>query len=268
MEILDKKVLLHFADVARYHKTNNEEETICWAFSCNLYQNYNTKLYPFDHRHIIINLLHKNFENDVILTPDLEAYDSLDPFQLPGLTAKMIVLPYWNITKSFFNFSLYNFKTSLGFAELKNDHHIPYLQFFVTTYRKLGGNFIMYFISILIVLVILFVLLMAFLKQETLMQIVGFSTLGVLGSCSGLLFVLVTSEVNLRQTLMIEGIVYLEYLYFVCYFAIIGVIIDSILFAVKGNVPIITYHDNLIFKLLFWPITLLAIVIITAYALY
>jgi DNA-binding ferritin-like protein len=28
-----------------YHKTNNEEETICWAFSCNLYQNYNTKLY-------------------------------------------------------------------------------------------------------------------------------------------------------------------------------------------------------------------------------
>lgn len=256
----------YFSKKKLYHHTDLDNETICWSFDCSLYQKYNSLLYPFDHRHITLDLLHKNFENNVALVPDLESYDSIDSLMLPGLSLKTLQFSHWNISKSFFSFNFFNFKTDLGLKSFEYNQ-IPYLQYIITMQRKLGGSFLMYIILFLVVLIILFVLLTAFLRQGTLIDIVGFSTLGVLGSCSGLLFVLITSEINLRQTLLTEGIVYLEYLYFICYLAIIGVIINSILFA-KGKPSFVTYEDNLICKLLYWPLLLLLMVLVTAYALY
>ncbi len=250
-----------------YRQKTADKETICWSFSANLYQKFNPLLYPFDRRHILINLLHKNFEKNVLLVPDFPSYQSLNPLILPGVSLKSIILSYWNITKSFFSFNNYLFKTNLGSPDFYYDP-VPYLQFYITAYRKLGGDFIMYFVSLIVVLIILFIQLLAFLKQESLMAVVGFSTFSVLGACSGLLFVLITSEICMRQALMVEGIIYLEYLYFVSYAAIIMVIINSILFAVKSDSPIIAYENNLIFKLIYWPLTLLAAVLVTAYILY
>lgn len=249
-----------------FHQIDGDEETICWSFGCSLYQYYNTLLYPFDHRHVTINLLHKNFEKNIILTPDFNSYDSIDSLMLPGISLKTVKFPHWNISKSFFNFGFFNFKNSLGYKAFEHNQ-IPYLQYIITMQRNVSGNFLMYFILFFVIFVILFILLTAFLRQGTLLDIVGFSTLSIVGSCSGLLFILITSEINLRQTLSTEGIVYLEFLYFICYFAIIGVIINSILFA-KGKPGFIAYQDNLICKLLYWPLTLLSIVLVTAYALY
>lgn len=249
-----------------YHHKNLNEEVICWSFNCCLYQNYNVTLYPFDHRHIMVNLLHKNFEQNIFLTPDFSSYDAIDSLMLPGISLKTLRLPHWNVSKSFFNFEFFNFKTDLGYSSFEHNK-IPYLQFIITAQRTLGGSFIMYFILFFVVFIILFILLTAFLRQGTLLDIVGFSTLSVLGSCSGLLFVLITSEISLRETLQTEGIVYLEYIYFICYFAIIGIIINSILFA-KGKPAFIIYQDNIIFKLLYWPSIFLAMVLITAYILY
>lgn len=267
---LDKGVIIanaHSCTMEKlYDEINLDEEIICWSFRCYLYQEYNTLLYPFDHRHVTVNFLHRNFEKNVALVPDFTAYDAIGTFRLPGISLKLLNFPHWSIVKTFFNFALYNFKTNLGYKSFEHNK-VPYLQYIITMQRKLAGNFIMYFILFFVVLVILFVLLISFFRQESLIELVGFSTLGVLGACSALLFVLITSEINLRQTLVTEGIVYLEYLYFVCYFGIVGVIINSILFA-KGKPNFVTYGDNLIFKLLYWPLMLLSIVLITAYVFY
>jgi hypothetical protein len=250
-----------------YRGKENDEEIICWSFKCGLYQSFNPSLYPFDHRHITLSLMHKNFEKNVTLIPDLTAYDIINPLELPGISLESFMIPSWKILKSFFNLDTNNFRANLGSPTFVHKT-VPQLQFLFTAERKLNGDFLMHFLLLATVLVIVFILLLAFLKQEALIELVGFSTLSVLGACSGLLFVLIMSEIDLRQTLMTEGVVYLEYFYFVCYFAIIGVIIDSILFAVKGNIRLITYENNLIFKLLYWPSVLLFLVLITAYTFY
>ena len=268
---IDRDVIIANAYICNkqeiYHQTNQDEETICWAFSCNLYETFNPKLYPFDHRHIILNLLHKNFEKNIVLTPDLNSYEAINSIFIPGVSSKITVLSHWKLVKSFFNFEIFNFKTTLGASEFAYNQ-MPYLQFIMNAQRRSGGGFIMHFVLLFVVLITLFILLMAFLRQETLIDIVGFSTLSVIGVCSALLFVLITSEINLRQLLMTEGLVYLELLYFICYFVTIGVVINSILFAVGSNLKFFMYQDNLIFKLCYWPSILLSTVLITAYMFY
>lgn len=250
-----------------YHHVHKDEEIICWGFSCLLFQLYDPSLYPFDHRHITLSLLHKNFEKNVALVPDLSAYDFINPLELPGIVLQTVSLPYWNITKSFFYCGCYDVRTSLGSPEFAHAC-APYLQFLITAERNVGGDCITYFVLLCMIFIIVFILLLAFLKQDTLKAPVGFSTLGVLGVCSGLLFVLITSEIDLRQTLVSEGIVYLEYLYLICYVAILGVIINGILFAIKEDLAFINYENNLICKLLYWPLVLFSIVLITAYTFY
>ena len=249
------------------HQTTNDDETICWAFSCNLYETFNAKLYPFDHRHIIINLLHKDFEKNIALSPDLSSYEVINSILLPGVSSKISLLSHWRLIKSYFNFEVQNLNTTLGFPDFSYKQ-VPYLQFVIDAQRRPAGSFLMHFVLLFVVFTTLFILLMAFLKQETLIDIVGFSTLSVIGACSALLFVLITSEINLRQLLMAEGIVYLESMYFIAYFIIIGVVINSIVFAVRGDLPFFTYHSNLLFKLSYWPTVFLSIVITTAYMFY
>jgi len=248
-----------------YRQDTGTQEVVGWSFSAILYQRFKPTLYPFDHRHIIINLLHKNFEKNVILTPDLESYTLLNPLTLPGIAYKK--MSYWNLTSSFFHLKQYDFGTTLGSAQLASAT-VPYLQFLITAERKLGGDFLMYLVTLALIFIIVFILLLAFLKQEVFKELVGFSTIGVLSVCCGLLFVLITSEIDLRHTLVTEGVVYLEFLYFVCYLTILGVIVDGILFATKTNLPLIQYENNLVCKLLYWPSVLLSIVLITAYAIY
>ena len=250
-----------------YRQTNKDEETVCWSFSCNLYETFNARLYPFDHRHIVLNLLHKNFEKNIALVPDLSSYKVINSILLPGISSKIALLTHWHLIKSYFNYELHNFKTTLGFPEFSYNN-MPYLQFIIDAQRRPGGGFIMHFVLLFVVFTTLFILLMAFLKQETLIDIVGFSTLSVIGVCSALLFVLITSEINLRQLLMTEGLVYLEYIYLISYFIIIGVVINSIVFAVRGDLQFFMYQNNLIFKLCYWPTVFLLIIIATAYLIY
>jgi hypothetical protein len=246
------------------HATDTEE-VICWSFAAILYQRFKPTLYPFDHRHLTITLLHKNFENNVVLVPDLSSYELINPLTLPGLAIK--TMAHWHIVNSFFHLRHTSFGTTMGFDQFAYAH-VPSLQFIATAERKIGGDFLMYLVTLALVLIIVFILLLAFLKQEVFKELVGFSTIGVLSVCCGLLFVLVTSEIDLRHTLVTDGIVYLEYLYFVCYFTILGVIINGILFATKTGVAVIQYENNLVFKLLYWPCVLLSIVLITACAIY
>ena len=203
----------------------------------------------------------------ILLTPDLSSYEVINSIFLPGVSSKIALLSHWKIIKSYFNFEIHNFKTTLGVPEFSYNQ-MPYLQFIMDAQRRSGGGFIMHFVLLFVVFITLFILLMAFLRQETLIDIVGFSTLSVIGVCSALLFVLITSEINLRQLLMTEGLVYLEFIYFICYFVIIGVVINSILFAVGGDLKFFMYQDNVIFKLCYWPMILSSIILVTAYMFY
>jgi len=91
----------------------------------------------------------------------------------------------------------------------------------------------------------------------------GFSSSTVLAYCAALFFVLIVSHISLREKLAATGIIYLEYFYFILYFAILTVSINSILLASNTKYKFICYKDNLIIKLLYWPVILVLLLGIT-----
>ena len=122
------------------------------------------------------------------------------------------------------------------------------------------SSFIPDMVPIIVVTLLLFAVLMISTKHEQKKDLYGFNSSTVLAYCAALFFVLVVSHVSLREKLPTDGIIYLEYFYFILYFAILFVSVNSILFASNTKLNFIHFEDNLIVKLLFWPvITMLAL---------
>ncbi len=138
----------------------------------------------------------------------------------------------------------------------------PELYYNVEVKRNLMGPLVADVSPILVVAILLFVVLMITTKSEQ-KKLFGFSSSGVLGYCASLLFTLIIARASLRSKLPAEGIIYLEYFYFVMYVAILAVSVNSILFASLSKIPVVDYKDNLIIKLLYLPLIALVIMVIT-----
>jgi len=101
---LDKGFVLPEAHYIRttqvYQAQQGSEELIGWAFYATLREQFDYHRYPLDSHPIWLQLWHTDFERNVYLAPDLEAYTSLDPAALPGLDPD-VVLEDWSIQQSF-----------------------------------------------------------------------------------------------------------------------------------------------------------------------
>ena len=96
----------------------------------------------------------------------------------------------------------------------------------------------------------------------------GFNAAGTIASSGAFIFILLLDQVNLRNTIAVAGIVYIEALYFVLYIIILLVTINALLIASNMNLTILRDRDNLIPKLMYWPTLLilsLAVTLITFY---
>ena len=67
----------------------------------------------------------------------------------------------------------------------------------------------------------------------------------------------------LRDSLAAQGVVYIESFYFILYGAILAVSANSILVAARLDNNLLLYRDNLIARLLYWPIMLGITLIVT-----
>ena len=71
-----------------YRRRGRGETVIGWSFSMTLRQTLRGQnRYPLDDVDVRIRLWPHDFDKNVILVPDLEAYTTLIPSSLPGLTA-------------------------------------------------------------------------------------------------------------------------------------------------------------------------------------
>ena len=73
---------------------------------------------------------------------------------------------------------------------------------------------------------------------------------------------------SLREALSPSSIMYFEYFYFATYVAFLFVSINSILFASHLNINAIQYEDNLIPKLVFWPVFTSVLMAVTVLVFY
>ncbi len=218
------------------HHQENGTNIIRWDFEGTLPQHFNYSKYPFDQREINLKINHK----DAILIPDFEAYSQINPIALPGVKHDL-VLPGWNIQRSFFSYPL---KTSQ-------------LNFTVSIERNLLNPFLNSLLPLIVVSLMLFAILLLLGKVK--------SIANVNAPLAALFFGTILAHIGLRREISVLEFLYVEYFYIIIYLAILAVVMSYVLFHRKNKLQ---YHHGLVAKLLFWPLIFGSLLSITVWTFY
>ncbi|MCK5718231.1 MAG: Cache 3/Cache 2 fusion domain-containing protein [Thiomargarita sp.] len=240
--------------VKSYHLTENSTEIIGWYFQATVPHQFNHKKYPLDRRQLNLRISHKDFNKNVILTPDLESYGVTNPTARPGVKREL-VLSGWLVLKSFFNYQNHYEDTNLGMDNYIGHSNFSHLHFTILLKREFLAPFINNILPLAIACSLLFALQMWLGKTTTFLR-----------TLSGIFFALLLAHIRLRGAVTTPDIIYIEWFYFVVYGSIIGLILTYFLYEYK--IPIGAYREGLILKLLFLPLIVLSAFIITIVIFY
>ena len=81
-------------------------------------------------------------------------------------------------------------------------------------------------------------------------------------------FVLIFSHISTRAKIPTQEIFYLEYFYFAMYLALLWVPVSSVLLVTTKRMSFVAYKNNFISKLLYWPVILGALFVISIIQFY
>lgn len=242
-----------------YHQCDplRSEELQGWRFRALLRQDFDYLLYPFDPQEIWVRLLPVEFEKNVVLVPDLLSYDRTARESTPGLDRELI-LPGWDLEGSGFAYRRRAYNTDFGVTNYVGQSDFPELVYTISLKRSFLGPFVGKVIPLGVAAAMLFCMLLLGTRNQDYEGAFGFSAMEVVMGAAALFFVVIFDHSALRDDLATTKPFYLEYFYFVMYVALVGVCGNAILFAM-GRGRAVRFRDNLIPKVLFWPLYLGAI---------
>jgi hypothetical protein len=231
---------------------------IGWDFRVTLQQYLNYENFPFDKRHISIDIIPISNEDNLIFIPDLVSYEFTNPTQKAGLNPNVKVSGN-NIMKSYFNYSVESYDTDFGYGTKTLFDEVPILHYNIELRRVLLNTFVTYLIPIFVVLIMMFILLVACSKTE--------ERQGIIEGMAAFFFVLIFSHIDMRKEIITADLIYMEYFYFATYLMIILSTWNLITYA-KSKAPIFDFNENQIFKAVYFPFFFLCILFITLFKFY
>ena len=250
---------------------NDSTEVVGWHFQVSVREEFDYKNYPFDQHRIWIRLWPTDFHRNVALIPDLDSYATSTPKNKPGLE-KNLVLPQWNIKASYFDFRKNSYNTTFGLGSSKwkdgNNPGPAELYFNIVVQRDFLGPFFTTILPLIIVAVIVFTVLLSASKGEGGDSFLGFSGFGVVELCAAFFFIVILSQSDTMNSLQVATLIYMDYFFFLIYAMLLAVSINSILFTRTDVFWFIEYRENLIPKLLFWPLLLGSVLFFTKQVFY
>jgi hypothetical protein len=228
-------------DKASYTEVNDRTVTMGWYFNADLRQPFDYSSFPLDKNLIWVRMRPNSSSDYIVLTPDFNSYPYIHESFLMGIDAATFVLPSWEIFGTFYTTQLSNSSTNYGL----NKPRISQELLFNIGIKRVFLDVIFSTVApIFIIYLILFVILFSSLED----------LLAVLAINAGLLFSVALWHSGLRASLASTGVTYFETFYFVCYFIISLVCINSVLLASEYELPILNYKNNLLSKLIFTPL--------------
>ncbi len=231
---------------------------IGWDFRVTLQQYLNYENFPFDKRHISIDIIPISNEDNLVFIPDLVSYEFTNPTQKAGLNPNVKVSGN-NIMKSYFNYSVESYDTDFGYGAKTLFDEVPILHYNIELRRVLLNTFVTYLIPIFVVLIMMFILLVACSKTE--------ERQGIIEGMAAFFFVLIFSHIDMRKEIITADLIYMEYFYFATYLMIILSTWNLITYA-KSKAPIFDFNENQIFKAVYFPFFFLCILFITLFKFY
>jgi cache domain-containing protein len=254
-------------------------ELVRWNFKASLYQEFDFSKYPFGREYMQTQLRHKQFTRNIILVPDLESYKLINPTALPGLQDD-IFLRGWNIKKSFFNYRFENYNTNFGLTDYAGLTDFPELYFTIEISKQVFGAVISHALPLVVVALLLFALLLL----STNMESGKLEVVEAIAACAGFFLVIVFSHLGIRESFAVQDIMYLEYFYYVTYVLILFTVANYVMIASQkedelhpatsttskapSQLKFIRHHDNLFVKIVYWPASQLAVLILTLLEFY
>ncbi len=250
-----------------FHELKDGKETIGWRFRATLRQKFTFSQYPFDSQRVSLRLKHVDEAKNVILIPDILSYRYINTFARPGLHSG-ISIPGWKPRGTYFSYEFVRYDLAFGNPGTSDLGQFPELQYSILLQRSFITPFISYIVPILIVTFLLYgVVIMSSLNQEKQSES-GFNVFGVLGTCGAFFFTIALMHVDLRSKLNLEVVTYLESLYIISYILLVTVSLNALLFITTDAVAIIEYRDNVIAKLLYWPLFVAMVLGVTLMTFY
>jgi len=270
-EDLDRGVVLPEAESSRfrevYRTQQGNEELIGWYFDATLREQFEYHRYPLGRQQIWLQLWHTDFERNVYLAPDLEAYTSLDPAALPGLDPD-VVLENWNILQSFFSYRANSYNANFGIEGYVADENQPELYYNISIKRYILSALMSRLVPPLVILIQLFVLVVVIGTKRERLEKFGVRPGAIIFTCAAFFFAVLVAHNSLREEVRAPGLVYLESVYIITYFVIVAVAINSVLLVAKPNLRLFRDNDNLWVEVLYWPTILIALIVITFLTFY
>lgn len=221
-----------------------------WHFSTAIRQPFSYARYPLDKEEIWFRLRPAGLAQNVILEPDFLSYrTNKDDFY--GIDQNL-VLAQWSILSTNFSYALNRTSSNYGKKDFYNDNTYPELYFSIHVRRNILDAFISQFIPLVVIILMLFSILWVGRKSEN--GLLGFNSLSGASGCSALFFIVIYNHINIRNQLGSPGVVYMEYFFFITYLALLFVSLNSIQVALDKTSRFINYNDNLVSRVLFWPV--------------
>jgi hypothetical protein len=216
-----------------------------------------------------IQLWHKDFDEGIILIPDLDSYPLLNPRSLPGV-GQSDKQAGWYFVNSYFGFLKNPFKASFGLYSLtpfglhkkSTKFDTPQMYFNLTMQRSLIYTLTVDIFTIFIILLLLFIVLLTYQgDKSSFLDLIG-------GAVVTLLFSTLVAQLTLLNKTPPYEFTYLESLYFIVSLVLILETIIVTQHRLSYEPEWMKYKNNIITKVLFWPVVLSMIFASTTYYLF
>lgn len=267
---------------------DNTKHLIGWYFDVTLRQSFNYKKYPMDFLTIWLRIWPKEIAYDqfILPVPDFAAYSAGGglketedkKFKYPAAFGldRGFVQGEWEIDTSYFSYREIEYDTDFGFHSGAGVERKPIsetdssvsrfqeLHFNLGVKRKFLSAFIKNLVPLLVVGLLLFSTVMTITADKEQSSRFGYSTSGLLGTCSALFFVVMLSHIQVRSMFAGSGLVYIEYFYLVMYLYILLTALNGYLFSLIGleKFRLLQYGDNIVAKVTFWPVLLFGMLVV------
>jgi hypothetical protein len=222
------------------------ETLVVWYFGMTLKQSFNPAQFPFDRRNIAIHIVPHDVQHDVVLTPDLDSYDLINPVLLPGVNQDLTI-NNWRIDSSLFSYQVN--RGAAGRPRVFAFLDQPELFYNINVRRNFVGPLIAYALPGIVAAGLMFAFFVSDPKVGDQEEIIA-----TLSFMAALFFVITVAHTALRDSIAAIGITYMEYMYILLYLVIILVSINVFVVVRRPDIPLFQFRNNLIPKLLFWPL--------------
>lgn len=265
LEGIDRGVVFPDADTTTFvkvYETHQKNETLVgWNFKTTLREQFDYLRYPLDRQRIALRIWHVDFEKDVFLIPDSDGYTTLLPENKPGLDPG-VILENWQIDRSYFSYRFNSYNSNFGIDGYESQIPQPELYYNIGVKRSILSPLVARGIAPLVILLQLFVIVLVIGTDSKRLEQFGVRPGAVIFTCAAFFFAILVAQNALRDEVKWYGIVYLESVHVLTYFVILAVAANSVALVAFPHWGLFE-DDNLWVEILYWPVIMTALLLIT-----